>query len=301
MALAVVALLAGAGLLAVALAGAPGGRPVAARPPAAPAVVVVTPAPAAEPDQAPAAVAQAPAPARTERTADERRFVLNDRRHVPASWVAGFYGIYAAAQRTYGVNWLLIASVHKQETAFSTHPTTYRGLNFARCCAGPMQFNVTNGSARTGSTWARYRDAGARAARPAGYPHRTAKHPSVYDDYDAIMAAAALLRDSGAGAALDASAWRAAYDYYGHDLTGVSYADEVLARAIGWGQQRFCINCATDQGLLAAVAAAWGAPVRAEMDAAAAAAADAKAKAEADKTGKTHGPGRREAVAAAKR
>jgi hypothetical protein len=299
LAVAVVALLAGAGLLAVALSGAGGGQTAQALPPAAPAVVVVTPAPAAAAALAPAAVAQAPAPAPTERTADERRFVVNDRQHVPASWVAGFYGIYAAAQRTYGVNWLLIASVHKQETAFSTHPTTYRGLNFAGCCAGPMQFNVTNGSGRTGSTWARYRGAGARAARPAAYPHQTAKHPSVYDDYDAIMAAAALLRDSGAGASLDASAWRAAYDYYGHDLTGVSYADEVLARAIGWGQQRFCINCATDQDVLASVAAAWGSPVRAEMDAAAAAAAKAKAK--ADQAGKTPRPGQREAVAAAKR
>jgi hypothetical protein len=188
--------------------------------------------------------------------------VANDRAHVPADWVSGFYDIYATAQRTFGVNWLLIASVHKQETAFSTHPTTYHGLNFARCCAGPMQFNVTN---RPATTWSRYRDAGVRARRPARYPHPTTRHPSVYDDYDAIMAAAALLRDSGAGRRLDASAWRAAYDYYGHDLTGVSYANEVLARAIGWGQKSFCINCGTDDGLLGAVDAAWGAPMRSAM------------------------------------
>jgi hypothetical protein len=122
-----------------------------------------------------------------------------------------------------------------------------------------MQFNVTNGPV---STWDRYRAAGARGTRPAGYPHATKKHPSIYDDYDAIMAAAALLRDSGAGRTLDASAWRAAYDYYGHDLTGVAYANEVLARAIGWGQKSFCINCATDATMLSAVDAAWGAPVR---------------------------------------
>jgi hypothetical protein len=79
------------------------------------------------------------------------------------------------------------------------------------------------------------------------------------------MAAAALLRDSGAGRRLDASAWRAAYDYYGHDLTGVTYANEVLARAIGWGQKTFCINCTTDGSLLGAVDAAWGAPVRGAM------------------------------------
>jgi hypothetical protein len=265
LAVAVIALIAGAALLGVALSGTLATGQAATTLPAAPAVIVVTPspAPAAGPAAANAApVAQAPAPAAIERPTDLQRFTANDRAHVPASWVAGFYNIYAEAQRVFGVNWLLIASVHKQETAFSTHPTTYHGLNFARCCAGPMQFNVTNGPT---TTWSRYRDAGSQALRPAGYPHATTRHPSVYDDYDAIMAAAALLRDSGAGPRLDATAWRAAYDYYGHDLTGVAYANEVVARAIGWGQHRFCINCPTDAMLLGAVDAAWGSPVRAEM------------------------------------
>jgi hypothetical protein len=84
----------------------------------------------------------------------------------------------------------------------------------------------------------------------------------LYDDFDAIMAAAHLLSADGAELALDAAAWNAAYDYYGHDLTGVSYADEVLARAIGWSQHGFCINCGTDQGLIEAVHAAYGAPVQ---------------------------------------
>jgi hypothetical protein len=287
LAIALVALVAGGGLLGLALSGGlTGGAAQAdAAPPAPPRIVVVTPTPAAisagGAQAAPPAGAAAPAP--TEHVADEQRFILNDRAHVPASWVAGFYDIYAQAQKTFGVNWLLIASVHKQETAFSTHPSTYHGLNFARCCAGPMQFNVTNGPT---TTWERYRTAGGLAQRPASYPHATRKHPSVYDDYDAIMAAAALLRDSGAGPRLDAGAWRAAYDYYGHDLTGVDYADEVLARAIGWGQHRFCINCTTDPSLLSAVDAAWGGPVRAAMTAA----AEAKAKAEA-KRAKQHGGG----------
>ena len=60
------------------------------------------------------------------------------------------------------------------------------------------------------------------------------------------MAAAWLLSSDGAGAALDDSAWWAAYDYYGHDATGVAYADEVLARAIGWSQHGFCINCGVE-------------------------------------------------------
>jgi hypothetical protein len=285
LAVALVALLAGAGLLGVALSGALHRGPKLPAPPVGPAVVVVTPAPAPAGATPVADVAPAPAPApalkptKAQRVKDVQRFTTNDVAHVPASWVSGFYDIYAQAQKTYGVNWLLIASVHKQETAFSTHPTTYRGLNFARCCAGPMQFNVTNGAGGVGSTWARYRNASAAAPRPAKYPHATKKHPSIYDDYDAIMAGASLLHDSGAGRNLDASAWRAAYDYYGHDATGVSYANEVVARAIGWGQKSFCVNCATSDRLIGAVDAAWGVPVRNELDAAAAAAA----KAEKDK------------------
>ena len=76
----------------------------------------------------------------------------------------------------------------------------------------------------------------------------TAAHPSIYDDFDAIMAAAHLLSADGAGYALDGSAWAAAYDYYGHDATGVIYADQVLARAIGWSQHGFCINCGVQAG-----------------------------------------------------
>lgn len=277
LAVALAALLAGAGLLVVALSGALRDGPAFPPPPAAPAVIVATPAPApagatpvAEVSKPVPVAAPKPKPAKAQRV-DVQRFTTNDLAHVPSSWVSGFYDIYAQAQKTYGVNWLLIASIHKQETAFSTHPTTYRGLNFARCCAGPMQFNVTNGPV---STWERYRNAHAAAPRPAKYPHATKKHPSIYDDFDAIMAGASLLRDSGAGRNLDASAWRAAYDYYGHDATGISYASEVVARAIGWGQKKFCINCATDARLINATEAAWGAPVRNAM--AAAEAAEAK-------------------------
>ena len=89
----------------------------------------------------------------------------------------------------------------------------------------------------------------------------TATHPSPYDDFDSIMAAARLLSADGAGYALDGAAWMAAYDYYGHDATGVSYADQVLARAIGWSQHRFCINCGMRPELVQAVHAAYGAPV----------------------------------------
>ncbi len=180
--------------------------------------------------------------------------------HIPRRWMEGFYPIYATAQRTFGVSWLLLASIHVQESAFSTAPGTYRGLNFAHCCGGPMQFNVTN---RPVSTWSLVSDSFAYGRRPAAYDHMTASHPSIYDDFDAIMAAAHLLSADGAGYALDGSAWAAAYDYYGHDSTGILYADEVLARAIGWSQHGFCINCGVDPAMVGAVHAAYGAPVQA--------------------------------------
>lgn len=195
---------------------------------------------------------------------------------VPASWMEGFYPIYEMAQKTFGVNWLLIASIHAQETAFSTAPGTYHGLNFAHCCGGPMQFNVTDGGVGSPSTWELVADSYRDGPRPAHYDHMTAQHPSIYDDFDSIMAAAHLLQLDGAGYALDDSAWWAAYDYYGHDAYGVTYADQVLARAIGWSQHGFCTGCGVSSTLVNAVQAAYGAPVDAQIEAEEEAAAQAR-------------------------
>ncbi|MGA9874876.1 MAG: hypothetical protein WBQ21_03620 [Solirubrobacteraceae bacterium] len=183
--------------------------------------------------------------------------------HISEAWMQGFYPIYAAAQRTFGVSWLLIASIHKQETDFSTAPTTYHGLNFAGCCGGPMQFNVTNGPT---TTWALVSNSYIYGTRPASYDHMTATHSSIYDDFDSIMAAAHLLSADGAEMELDGAAWDAAYDYYGHDLTGVTYADQVLARAITWSQHGFCINCGLEPAMVQAVYEAYGAPVAAPYE-----------------------------------
>ncbi|HEU0250168.1 MAG TPA: hypothetical protein VFR48_05525 [Solirubrobacteraceae bacterium] len=189
--------------------------------------------------------------------------------HISERWMQGFYPIYATAQRTFGVNWLLVASIHRQESAFSTAPGIYHDLNFAGCCGGPMQFNVKNGGQPGGSnsTWAHVSNSYRYGARPASYDHMTAKHPSIYDDFDSIMAGAHLLSADGAGPSLDGSAWNAAYDYYGHDPTGVTYADQVLARAISWSQHGFCVNCGVSQGMVEAVHAAYGAPVAASLEA----------------------------------
>jgi hypothetical protein len=210
-------------------------------------------------------------PSRAQQQLAATRLVDQTETAIPTRWMEGFYPIYGTAQKTFGVNWLLIASIHKQESAFSTAPTTYKGLNFAGCCGGPMQFNVTNGgrgTGSTGSTWDLVSDSYKYGRRPAVYDHMTATHPSIYDDFDSIMAAAHLLSADGAEYALNGAAWDAAYDYYGHDATGVSYADEVLARAIGWSQHGFCINCGVEPAMIEAVHAAYGAPVLATLTAA---------------------------------
>lgn len=216
------------------------------------------------PAQSSAQLSIVAAPSSSRRGAEETRLRRLAHVHVAAAWEAGFYPLYETAGRTFGVNWLLLASIHKQETAFSSDPTTYTGLNFAGCCGGPMQFNVRN---RPVSTWRRVSDSYRYAARPAAYDHPTARHPSIYDDFDAMMGAARLLASDGATGRLDGEAWQAAYAYYGHDATGVDYADQVLARAIGWSQHGFCINCALDASMLASVHAAWGVPALATLTA----------------------------------
>ena len=232
-------------------------------------VAASTPAPA-NASEAAAAAASASAhativasPSPEQQRAQARSFVDVTHTHISRRWMEGFYPIYATAQSTFGVNWLLLASIHKQESAFSTAPGIYHGLNFAHCCGGPMQFNVTNGPV---STWDLVADSYIYGKRPARYDHMTAAHPSIYDDFDAIMAAAHLLSADGAEYALNESAWDAAYDYYGHDATGVTYADQVLARAIGWSQHGFCINCGVEPAMVQAVDAAYGAPVLAALE-----------------------------------
>jgi len=278
------ALLGGGVLAAALLLGGSGSSEQASAPPAVP-VVATTPAPGPAASASVLAKVGAPShhvarrgkrPTRSGHAAarivarptvrqqqlDAVRFVDQTQTHIPTRWMEGFYPIYADAQRTFGVNWLLIASIHRQESAFSTAPGIYTGLNFAGCCGGPMQFNVTNGPV---PTWRLVSDSFRYGRRPSSYDHETAKHPSIYDDFDAIMAAAHLLSADGASYSLDAGAWSAAYSYYGHDATGVTYADQVLARAIGWSQHGFCINCGVDSRLVEAVHAAYGGPVEAAL------------------------------------
>jgi hypothetical protein len=251
-------------VLVAVLSGMIGQTKSIAPPPVLVAAVTPTPGSAVAPASTGAKIVARPSAA--QQSAEASRLAGATQVHIQRRWLEGFYPIYATAERTFAVNWLLIASIHMQESAFSTAPSTYHGLNFAGCCGGPMQFNVTNGGAGVPSTWDLVSDSYLHGHRPASYDHMTSRHPSIYDDFDAIMAAAHLLSADGAGYQLDGSAWNAAYDYYGHDATGVAYADEVLARAIGWSQRGFCINCAVQPRLLEAVHAAYGAPVLAALN-----------------------------------
>jgi hypothetical protein len=287
----------GLGVLVAVLTGVIGHtRATVAPPPVL--VSAVTPVPAAASSAADAGVnarahaAIVASPSLEQQRAQAKGFVDATRSHISRAWMEGFYPIYAVAQSTFGVNWLLIASIHKQESAFSTAPGIYHGLNFAGCCGGPMQFNVTNGGAGVPSTWDLVADSYIYGKRPAHYNHMTATHPSIYDDFDAIMAAAHLLSADGAEYALNESAWNAAYDYYGHDTTGVTYADDVLARAIAWSQHGFCINCGVETKMVEAVQAAYGAPVLAALEAEEAK-SQAKAKPKAQAAARTVKPGRR--------
>jgi hypothetical protein len=170
--------------------------------------------------------------------------------------------LYHEAARRFHVSWLLLASIHRQETAFSSSPGTYRGLNFAHCCAGPMQFNVRN---KPVSTWRLFASAYRYGIRPPSYPHRTSSHPSVYDDFDAIMAAAWVLRASGATTALDNRAWQAAYDYYGHDAFGTTYADQVVGRALSWHHAGFRPDTEPPAAIVERLDALYGIPARAAL------------------------------------
>ena len=150
---------------------------------------------------------------------------------VPDGIPAAFVPIYRESATAFGLSWVLLASVHQEETGFSTHPTTYQGLNSAGCCAGPFQFNVTNGPP---STWDGHKSAFRRGRRPGRYPHPATPHPSVYDDFDAGMAAGSLLRANGADATLDARTFAAVRAYNGAGPVAEAYARRVLDRARRW-------------------------------------------------------------------
>lgn len=133
-----------------------------------------------------------------------------------------FWPIYTAAAGQYKVSPFLLASIHMQETDFSSNPTAASGVNSYGCCAGPMQFNIKEG------VWKQYELAfrPIAAARPASYPLDRNTLPScsgvpedvgcVYDSFDAIAGAAQMLHEDGADTSLySEGTHQAVCDYIG--------------------------------------------------------------------------------------
>ena len=99
------------------------------------------------------------------------------RADVPAAYLR----LYRAAGKAYRVDWRILAAIGKNESDHgrSRAPGVASGLNFARCCAGPMQFCTVRAC---GNTWRAYAVDGNGDGRT-----------SVYDPADAIPAAARLV------------------------------------------------------------------------------------------------------------
>ena len=93
---------------------------------------------------------------------------LGERRRLLAAHP--YFSLYTIAKRRFGVSLYLVAAVHYQETGFAKAPKRY--ARYRR--------------------WTRHRTKAIRnVLRPARYPHKTTRHPSIRDDFDVVMAIAA--------------------------------------------------------------------------------------------------------------
>ena len=125
---------------------------------------------------------------------------------IPANYLA----LYQAAGQQFGVPWTLLAGIGSIETDHgrSSAAGVQSGVNFAGCCAGPMQFSILGAG---GGTWGAYGIDGDRDGRE-----------NVYDPRDAIPAAANYLKASGAPGDLQ----RAIFAYNHSE----AYVQQVLAK-----------------------------------------------------------------------
>lgn len=99
---------------------------------------------------------------------------------------ANYLELYQAAGQRYGIPWNLLAAIGSIETDHgrSMAAGVQSGVNFAGCCAGPMQFSIIGAG---GGTWGAYGVDGDRDG-----------DKTVYDPVDAIPGAANYLKASGA-------------------------------------------------------------------------------------------------------
>jgi hypothetical protein len=93
---------------------------------------------------------------------------------------------YQAAGTRYAIDWTYLAAIGKIETDHgrSSAAGVRSGVNFAGCCAGPMQFSITGAG---GGTWGAYGVDGNGDAKK-----------DVYDPADAVPGAGNYLKASGA-------------------------------------------------------------------------------------------------------
>ena len=128
---------------------------------------------------------------------------------IPADYLA----LYRRAGGRWGVPWTVLAGIGAVETDHgrSRAPGVHAGVNAFGCCAGPMQFNLTDGPP---STWQRYATDGDGDGRL-----------SPYAPADAIASAARYLR-----ALLDANHDELEQAILGYNHSP-AYVADVLARA----------------------------------------------------------------------
>jgi hypothetical protein len=168
--------------------------------------------------------------------------------------------VFNTASQTYEVNPYLLASVAQQESGMGGG-TDWMTPNSADC-VGFMQICI---GGQGGDTWDEtetltghphatigVKNAYRNGPRPSGYPDQSSTHPSYNDPFDAVMAAAVVLRGKVGGRPipnLDATARAAACGYYGACSDPVAnYADEVMARALEW-QKESALSTATSGAL----------------------------------------------------
>jgi hypothetical protein len=136
-------------------------------------------------------------------------FALRD---IPAAYLR----TYQQAGGAYGLGWEYLAAIGKIETDHgrSTAAGVRSGVNFAGCCAGPMQFLITGPD---GGTWGAYGVDGDDDGRK-----------TVYDFADAIPAAASYLKASGVP-----DDWDAAIFAYNHASWYVEQVKDMATRYRG--------------------------------------------------------------------
>ncbi|MBE2318368.1 lytic transglycosylase domain-containing protein [Solirubrobacter sp. CPCC 204708] len=133
-------------------------------------------------------------------------------KHASSTIPSDYLELYRQAGAAYRVPWTVLAAIGAIESDHgrSSAPGVRSGVNAFGCCAGPMQFNLTNGPP---STWQTYRVDG---DHDGGF--------SPYDPADAIHSAGRYLRMLLDGARGDLA--RAVYGYnHSH-----AYVTDVLQR-----------------------------------------------------------------------